>query len=64
MNGPNGDMENAANHAEAENVLSTEKSNQTTAGLPVMGISTLKSLATKILALVIFYRSKENIFSN
>ena len=52
MNGPNGVMENAANHAEEECVLSTGKSNQTTMG--VMGITTKMSLATKILVLVIF----------
>ena len=60
MNGPNGVMENAANHAEEEYVLSTGKSNQT--NLVVMGITTRTSLATKILVLVIFSINKE-IFS-
>ena len=59
MNGPNGVMENAANHAEEEYVLSTGKSNQT--NLAVMGITTRTSLATKILVLVIFSINKENI---
>ena len=64
MNGPNGVMENAANHAEEECVLSTGKSNQMAVALLVTEITTLMSLATKILVLVIFSKNKENIFSN